>query len=83
MAKLEEEKVKLAEQLSNFSYTGSVEDVEELSVIPPIQTNYRDYLADVWNSYNPPIRRNDLSRQEETAASICWEGYNEILASEG
>ena len=83
--KLEAEKVKVAEQSRDSSCTESVDDVEELSLIPPIQTNYRDYLAEVWNSYNPPVAEEDirsgLSRQEEIAASICWEAYKEILAS--
>ena len=60
VAKLEAEKVKVAEQSSDSSYAGNVEDAEDLSLIPPIQINYRDYLADVWNSYNPPVAEENI-----------------------
>ena len=52
--------VKVAEQSSDSSYAESVEDVEELPLIPPFESNYRDYLAEVWNSFNPPITEEEI-----------------------
>ena len=56
-AKLEAEKVKVAEQSSNASYSESVgvDDVEELPLIPPCESNYR-----AWNSFNPPITKEEI-----------------------
>ena len=64
IAKLEAEMVKVAEQSSDSSYAESVDvddvDVdEELTLIPPCESN-RDYLAGVWNSFNPPITEEDI-----------------------
>ena len=57
--------MKAAEQSSDSSYAESVDvddvDVdEELPLIPPCGSNYRDYLAGVWNSFNQPITEEDI-----------------------